>query len=233
VEDPHGAPLTLALINDYDVVVIGVAHMFDQYTDRVRVVELNSSVPLIENVDIALYDSFAQPEANQDPIEELIQSPKARRVVIYTWNFHPVLIEAALDKGAGGYLSKALPAGELVEALEVVRAGEIVVTDAPPRKNPSVAGDWPGRAEGLTEREAEILALITQGKSNSEIAATIFLSPNSIKSYIRTAYRKIGVTSRVQAVLWGVDHGFRPNRRRIENWFPDPMVDLAIRSNEI
>ena len=70
--------------------------------------------------------------------------------------------------------------------------------------------DWPGRREGLTDRESEILALITQGKSNAEVAALTYLSPNTVKSYIRTLYRKIGVDSRTQAVLWGVGNGFRP-----------------------
>ena len=70
--------------------------------------------------------------------------------------------------------------------------------------------DWPGRHEGLTDREAEILALITQGKSNAEVAALTFLSPNTVKSYIRTIYRKINAGSRTQAVLWGVKHGFSP-----------------------
>ena len=78
--------------------------------------------------------------------------------------------------------------------------------------------DWPGREEGLTEREAEIIALITQGKSNDEIAAVSYLSKNSIKSYIRSAYRKIGVTSRTQAVLWGVDHGFKIDAHNIDAW---------------
>ena len=76
------------------------------------------------------------------------------------------------------------------------------------------AGDWPGRSAGLTPREAEIIALITQGLSNQEIAERAFLSINSVKTYIRTAYRKINVTSRSQAVLWGVDHGFRPETLR-------------------
>ena len=53
--------------------------------------------------------------------------------------------------------------------------------------------------EGLTSRESEILALITQGKSNDDVAALTFLSKNSIKSYIRSTYRKIGVSSRTQA----------------------------------
>ena len=73
-----------------------------------------------------------------------------------------------------------------------------------------MAGDWPGREFGLTAREAEIIALITQGLTNQEIAERSYLSINSVKTYIRTAYRKMGVASRSQAVLWGVRHGFEP-----------------------
>lgn len=72
------------------------------------------------------------------------------------------------------------------------------------------AADWPGREDGLSRREGEILVLVVRGKSNAEIAELVYLSANSIKSYIRSTYRKIGVTTRVEAVLWGVDHNFRP-----------------------
>ena len=60
-------------------------------------------------------------------------------------------------------------------------------------------------------REAEIVALITQGLSNQEIADRSYLSINSVKTYIRTAYRKMGVERRSQAVLWGIQHGFQPD----------------------
>jgi DNA-binding CsgD family transcriptional regulator len=72
------------------------------------------------------------------------------------------------------------------------------------------SGDWPGRSVGLSPREAEIIALITHGLSNEEIASRAFLSHNTVKSYIRSAYRKIGVQRRPQAVLWGVQNGFEP-----------------------
>ena len=49
-----------------------------------------------------------------------------------------------------------------------------------------------------------------------------YLSPNTVKSYIRTIYRKIGAGSRTQAVLWGVDHGFTPDYHRIEHWRGGP-----------
>jgi DNA-binding NarL/FixJ family response regulator len=215
-------PITVALIDDYDIVLAGVAKMLDRYRDRVVVAEIDTNKPLEETVDIALYDSFAQPESDHDEVAMLVQNPRARRVVVYTWNFHPDLIESARSKGAHGYLSKTLPARELVDALEAVHAGELVVSEPPRRTDGGAGQDWPGRDEGLTDREAEILALITQGKSNVEVAQLTFLSPNTVKSYIRAIYRKIDVDSRTKAVLWGVRHGFMPDHHRIDHWRGGP-----------
>jgi DNA-binding NarL/FixJ family response regulator len=215
-------PITVALVDDYDVVLIGLAHMFDQYADRIVVAEIDANEPVSDVVDIVLYDTFAQPEADQDEISVLVGHPRARRAVVYTWNFHPDLIASATSKGASGYLSKTLPAHALVDALEAIHGGEVVISPAPGKTRPEVGLDWPGRSEGLTNRESEILALITQGKSNAEVAALTFLSKNSIKMYIRSAYRKIGAESRTQAVLWGVEHGFKPDHNRIGHWRNGP-----------
>ena len=216
------APISVALVDDYDVVLEGLARMLERYRDRVVIVEIDANEPVEDVADIVLYDSFAQPESDRDEISILVANPRARRVVVYTWNFHPDLIESARRQGVHGYLSKTLSARDLVAALEAVHAGKTVISDAPPRARSAVGLDWPGRAEGLTDRESEILALITQGKSNADVATLTFLSPNTVKSYIRTIYRKIGVASRTQAVLWGVDHGFTPDHHRIEHWRGGP-----------
>jgi DNA-binding NarL/FixJ family response regulator len=216
------APLSIALVDDYDIVVMGIAHILEQYRDRVVIAELDTNKDVSDMVDIVLYDSFAQPESDHDEISVLIRNQRARRVAVYTWNFDPDLIESARQQGVHGYLSKALPARELVAALEAIHAGDIVISD-PPFRVRSIGGlNWPGRSEGLTDRESEILALITQGKSNAEVAKLTYLSPNTVKSYIRTIYRKINVASRTQAVLWGVRHGFTPDHHRIEHWRGGP-----------
>jgi DNA-binding NarL/FixJ family response regulator len=220
--EPPQTPITVALVDDYEVVLVGVANMFDQYRDRVIVAEIDTNKGVEDQVDIVLYDSFAQPESDHEEIAALVANPRARRVVVYTWNFHPDLIESAQQQGAHGYLSKTLPARDLVAALEAVHAGEKVISEPPPRARSAVGLDWPGRGEGLSDREAEILALITQGKSNAEVATLTYLSPNTVKSYIRTIYRKIDVGSRTQAVLWGVKHGFTPDHNRIEHWKGGP-----------
>ena len=219
---PRTAPVRVALVDDYDVVVMGLAHLFDAYRDRIVVAELDTNEPVTDEVDVVLYDSFAQPEADHDDIAVLVDNPHARHVVVYTWNFHPALVDSAMTKGASGYLSKTLPAHELVTAIEAIADGKVVISDAPPRSRPAVGLDWPGRTEGLTDREAEVLALVTQGKSNSEIAEVMYLSINTVKTYIRSAYRKIGVTGRSHAMLWGLDHGFQPDHHRIDHWRGGP-----------
>lgn len=206
-------PVRVAVVNDYDIVVAGIASLLAPYADRVAVVELDAGVPVVSDVDVVLYDTFGQVQGDGVDLEDLLHGAGAR-VAIFSWNTDPALVERALGKGAAAYLSKQLAAGDIVDALERVHAGEQVVpaVAGPDRET---SGAWPGRESGLTAREAEVLALITQGLSNQEIADRSYLSINSVKTYIRTAYRKIGVTRRAQAVGWGMNHGFAPDRSRV------------------
>lgn len=202
--------LRVAILNDFEVVVLGVAALLaDQ---RVDVVELAASVPVVSDVDIVLYDTFGQVEGDRSDLEDLVRESGAK-VVVFSWNVRRGLVAQSLAQGAQGYFSKGLTGLEIVAGLERVMAGEVVVLvgyddDA------SALGDWPGRSVGLSDREAEVMALITQGLSNQEIAVQSYLSVNSVKTYIRSAYRKIGLSSRSHAVLWGVENGFTPDRRR-------------------
>ncbi|MGA8245695.1 MAG: response regulator transcription factor [Nocardioides sp.] len=203
--------IRLAIVNDYEVVVHGLASMLRSYSDRIEVVEVDASTHPRSTVDIALYDTFAQSFNDRTRIARLVSDPGIGKVVVYTWSADDPAVSQARVPGIAAYVSKRLAAGDLVTALERIHAGETVRLQDSGR-GPLVGGDWPGREEGLTARESEVLSLITQGYSNNDIVDTTMLSINSIKSYIRSAYRKIGVTSRSRAVLWGIDHGFQPDR---------------------
>jgi DNA-binding NarL/FixJ family response regulator len=213
-------PIRVAVVNDYEIVVAGVAAMLAPYHDRVRVVELDSGLPVVNDVDVILYDTFAAVQGNGVDLDELLQGSDAR-VVIFSWNLHRELVASALERGAAGYLSKGMDAEEIVAGIEAVHRGETIT---PPESAPAVdtraAGEWPGREAGLSAREAEVIALIAQGLSNQEIAERTYLSINSVKTYIRTAYRKMNVSRRSQAVAWGLRHGFEPDR--VRSVAPDP-----------
>ena len=219
--------IRVSLVNDDEIVVRGLDTMLRNYSDRIQVVDLNASVPVTANVDVALYDTFGMGQGNGPSVARLVANPRVSKVAVYTWNFHAWLARDTLSKGVSGYLSKSLSAGQLVEALQMIHSGRTVLSPAPGRR-PTIGGDWPGREEGLTGREAEVLSLITMGMSNLEIAEHTALSINSIKSYIRSCYRKIGADSRSKAVLWGIAHGLRTDRVRIEGSPAQTAADASV-----
>ena len=200
--------LRLAIVDDYAVVVAGVAAILAQ--EKIDVVETGASLPVISDVDIVLYDTFAQVQGVGIDLQDFVRDSGAK-VVVYSWNLKPEMIEQALAGGARGYLSKVLTGPEVVGALERVMRGELVIITGENETSVGGVGDWPGRSAGLSPREAEMLALIAQGLSNQEIADRVFISLNTVKTYVRSAYRKIGVTRRPQAVGWAMGHGFEPD----------------------
>ncbi len=217
--DPVERPLRLAIVDDYAVVIAGVASFLAD--ERIDVVETGASLPVVTDVDIVLFDTFGQVTGNGIDLEDYVRDSGAK-VVIYSWNLEPDLIRQAMAGGASGYLSKVLTGPVVVEALERIMNGETVIMTGEDETSVGGAGDWPGRSAGLSPREAEVVALIAHGLSNKEIAERAFASPNTIKSYIRSAYRKIGVERRTQAVIWAMDNGFLPDRKR--------TIDLGLRT---
>ncbi len=217
------APLRLAIVNDYELVAEGLAAMLAPFPDQITVAQVATNMPR-ERADIDLVDMFT---TGPYEFDQILRQSLARKVVIYTWALDPKLAETWIALGAAGVLSKTLTAEDLLDALERIEAGETVVsgesrlTLADPR-----TGGWPGQQAGLTVRESEIVGLVATGLSNQQIADQSFISINTVKSYIRSAYRKMGVTSRSKALLWALDHGIPEPKRAI----PGRRLSLTLQS---
>lgn len=208
--------LRIALLNDYEVVVHGLRSMLAPYSDRIEIIEVGPGLPAAAPVDVTLYDTFSHSHIDHGGIQSLIAGRATGAVVIYTWTMHPDLAAQAIAAGCRGYLDKSLSASQLVESLEAIAGGEVVVSEPGENNDGYVLTtpedmSWPGANFGLTARESEVLALITRGLTNQDIASRSYLSINSVKSYIRSAYRKIGVERRSQAVRWGLENGMLPD----------------------
>ncbi|WP_432479474.1 response regulator transcription factor [Nocardioides sp. GXQ0305] len=178
----------------------GLTSMFAGHSTRVEYVPPHPNGSPNVDVDITLHDSLADLSSG---FVDRLRLPRSHggELVTWTWNARPRLAEIVLSHGVRGCLSKSLPTGALIAALEAVHRGEVVVECGSPRRTGT-------QGVPLTPREAEIISLITQGLDNFTIARDLCLSINSVKTYIRTAYQKMGVGSRSQAVLWGVRNGY-------------------------
>jgi DNA-binding NarL/FixJ family response regulator len=126
-------------------------------------------------------------------------------VIAVVRTLRPDLGARAMEKGVEWAIDLGITADQLVRVIQDAIAGNL---DQSPPVHELDAGAYPGASAGLTLRESDVLGLVAQGLRNQEIAARQFLSINSVKTYIRTGYRKIGVTTRGQAVVWAIQHGF-------------------------
>jgi DNA-binding NarL/FixJ family response regulator len=189
----------VALANDYEIVCAGLEAMLAPYSARIEMVgPISVGAPLPTPIDVTLYDTYGREGLVTDGLRTLVEDPDAGRVALYTFLPSPDLIDLARDLGVAAVLPKTLRAAELVPALESIAAG--CEPRVPPRGR-SIADErsWPGKKRGLTERESEAVVLLAQGLRNQEIADALFVSIDTVKTHLRAAFRKLGVSNRAQA----------------------------------
>lgn len=190
----------VAVVNDYEVVVAGLAAILEPFGERVELVDaFLIDEPLDGPVDIALYDTFGRQGLEEVQLAKLLSRPEVARVAVYSFNFDDDAVHQALEAGASGYLSKATPAKELVDQLESLAKGEEVVGGPNGSgRSPREERGWPGRDLGLSEREAEVVALAALGRRNADIAAALFVSVDTVKTHLARSFRKLGVHNRTE-----------------------------------
>lgn len=191
--------MQVAVVSPQEVVVRGLVSMLTDFPDRVVVTALPSVRSRAPGVDVILYDTYGLYLSDGADLKHLLHETDAE-VLIFSRDMRPDLRAQAYSLGARSWVSMSVHAGDLVRSIELAAAGEPI-------------GEHEDRIStlaGLSTREVEVLALITQGLSNKEIAEKLVVSVNTLKSHIRQAYRKIDVTTRSQAVSWAITHGFAP-----------------------
>ncbi len=207
-DDIEQQPIRIAIANDFPLVIDGIARALADYAEQVVVVDYDSQQGAQQHVDVVLYDCFASVTSAVALLPELLES--SARLVIFSWRTDPDMVAAALRAGAAGVVCKCVGPDELVAAIQRVHRGEQVILSR--RGRDQSFGRWPGDDLGVSARESELLALICQGFSNGVISEIMFLGSNTVKTYIRTLYRKIDVETRAQAVVWGMSNGFEPGQ---------------------
>ena len=118
--NPNSRPLRLAIVDDYAVVVAGVAaFLADEHID---VVETGASQTVLSDVDVVLYDTFGQVQGQGLDLEDFVRDSGAK-VVVYSWNVKPEMVVQAIAGGARGYLSKVLTGPQIVARAKPSRGG--------------------------------------------------------------------------------------------------------------
>ncbi|GEP35650.1 DNA-binding response regulator [Nocardioides szechwanensis] len=203
-----GPRIRLAIAAEQEVISAGLAGVLGAHADQVEIVSYTPNGTR-DAPDVVLYDVIALHEGEATDLDHLVKETDAA-VLAIARDLRPDLAAQAVARGADGCISMAAPGEQILALVRAAAAGELagdVTLDEPGIDQPF---ERLGMDAGLTTRETEVLGLITQGLTNVEIAERLYLSINSVKTYVRSAYRRIGVTTRSQAVAWCIQHGFAP-----------------------
>lgn len=209
----------LVLVDDHEMVLHGLVAMLDQHADRVEVAGQATTADEALDVvartgpDVVLSDVRLGRDSGLDLCRRLVERFPGTRVVFLTVYDDEHYLYQALRAGASGYVLKRVGGAELVEHLDRVAAGDVVV-------DPTLAGRvavsaarlqagefWPGAHLGLTQRESEVLSLLVAGYSNKAVAAELVVSEDTVKTHIRGLYRKLSVSDRGGAVSVALREG--------------------------
>jgi DNA-binding NarL/FixJ family response regulator len=157
---------------------------------------------------VVVYDAVGILADGGAELSRLVNTERSA-VVVVGRDLRPGLAARAMASGALACVSIEAPALQILDVIRCAANPGGTVID------PALTPPGLGQEVGLTPREVLILGGIAKGMRNRDIAVLHALSPNTIKSYIRSAYRKMGVTSRAQAVSWCLRHGFEPADERL------------------
>jgi DNA-binding NarL/FixJ family response regulator len=201
-------PVSVALVNDYEIIVHGLSAMLSPFSDRVRVVEMNAGNEPRCHADVALFDTFAGRRHAIDRARTMVDDGHVDHVLLYTWDAAPAFLALAADAGVSGVALKSQEGAGLVDVIERVAGGERIGLENVRR------GRRAREPDVLSTREHEVLALIALGMTNGEIASELFLSIDTVKTYVRRLYTKLGVRNRAQAALEAANHDVMPPAAR-------------------
>jgi DNA-binding NarL/FixJ family response regulator len=188
-----------------DLTVVGEAADGRQAVDRAR--ELQPDV-VVMDVRMPRLDGVGA-------TREIVSWPRRPRVLVLTTFDLDEIVDDALDAGADGFLLKRATPEQLIDGIRTVYSGDALVAPAVTRRLlAAYAGRRPQDRERLqlaahlTGREADILRALAEGLSNAEIAGRIWLSPETVKTHVKSILLKLGVRDRTQAVVWAYRTGF-------------------------
>jgi DNA-binding NarL/FixJ family response regulator len=213
--------IRIIIVDDHNLFREGLAAILQQEAD-IEVVGLMGTVQeAVDKVpklrpDIVLMD-FSLPDGNgAEATRKIVQEYPDCKVVFMTMSERDEDLLAAIRSGAVGYLLKNMSLSKLVASLRSVQLGESALSrsmtlrlmeELSRTKEPEHTGD--PALGGLTPREYEILAELSQGKSNKEIAGQLFISENTVKYHVHSIFDKLNLRNRKEAARYAKERGVK------------------------
>jgi len=209
----------ILLVDDHEVVRIGLKALLERHPKFEVVAEASTAREAIEKVgifspDVIVMDIRLPGGSGIEACEEISENYPDSKVIMLTSYAEDEMLFSAIRAGAAGYVLKQIGGEDLVRAIEAIGRGEALLDSAVTQRifqevRKAAQEEEASAFSALTQQEKHVLLLVSEGKTNREIAKALFLGEGTVRNYVSSILSKLGVSNRAEAAAYAVEHNLR------------------------
>ena len=209
----------ILLVDDHEVVRLGLRALLERHPQFEVVSEAGTARDAIEQVeqylpDVVVMDIRLPGGSGIEACEEISEKFPNTKVIMLTSYAEDEMLFSAIRAGASGYVLKQIEGEGLVRAIEAVGRGEALLDPAVTQRifqevRKAAKEEEASAFAALTQQEKHVLMLVSEGKTNREIAKALFLGEGTVRNYVSSILSKLGVSNRAEAAAYAVEHNLR------------------------
>ncbi len=209
----------ILLVDDHEVVRLGLRALLERHPHFEVIAEASTAREAIEKVkqyspNVVVMDIRLPGGSGIEACEEITENYPNSKVIMLTSYAEDEMLFSAIRAGAAGYVLKQIGGEDLVRAIEAVGRGEALLDPAVTQRifqevRKAAKEEEASAFAALTQQEKHVLVLVSEGKTNREIAKALFLGEGTVRNYVSSILSKLGVSNRAEAAAYAVEHNLR------------------------
>jgi two-component system, NarL family, response regulator DevR len=209
----------ILLVDDHEVVRLGLKALLERNSNFEVVGEAGTAREAIElveslNPDVIVLDIRLPGGSGIEACQEITTRHPEAKVIMLTSYAEDEMLFSAIRAGAAGYVLKQIGGEDLVKAIQAVGRGEALLDPAVTQRifqevRKAAREEEASAFSALTQQEKHVLQLVSEGKTNREIAKALFLGEGTVRNYVSSILSKLGVSNRAEAAAYAVEHNLK------------------------
>ena len=219
MERKSSAKQRILLVDDHEIVRLGLKALLERHPSFEVVAEASTAREAVEKVekfspDVVVMDIRLPGGSGIEACGEIAERFPNSKVIMLTSYAEDEMLFSAIRAGAAGYVLKQIGGEDLLRAIEAVSRGEALLDPAVTQRifqevRKAAKEEEASAFSALTQQEKHVLLLVSEGKTNREIAKALFLGEGTVRNYVSSILSKLGVSNRAEAAAYAVEHNLR------------------------
>jgi two-component system response regulator DevR len=209
----------ILLVDDHEVVRLGLKALLDKHPEFEVVAEAASANEAVEKTkayepDVVVMDIRLKGGSGIEACERITEEYPDTKVIMLTSYAEDEMLFSAIRAGAAGYVLKQIGGDDLVKAIESIGRGEALLDPAVTQRvfqevRKAAREEEASAFAELTQQEMHVLQLVSEGRTNRQIAEMLYLGEGTVRNYVSSILSKLNVRNRAEAAAYAVEHNLK------------------------